>query len=112
MQTAMSVSDAELQAADAIHTIDPSEANAAGHQLWGHRSQKSQVQPQPEERIVEIALPSDDHVALLALIDRIERAKANCLQTFAYSAGTCLADSGASGGKFRLGTRRNFARGQ
>ena len=28
-----------------------------------------------EANILEIALPSDDHVALLALIDRIEAAK-------------------------------------
>lgn len=75
MPPAMSVSDAELRAADAIHTIDPDDPNAAGHQLWGHRSQQSQVQPQPGETTLEISLPSDDHVALLALIDRIELAK-------------------------------------
>jgi hypothetical protein len=75
MQTAMSISDAELRAADAIHTIDPHDPNAAGHQLWGNRSAQSQIQPDPGRTIVEIALPSDDHVSLLALIDRIERAK-------------------------------------
>jgi hypothetical protein len=71
---AVSVSDAELSLADAIHTIDPHDPNAAGHQLWGHRSQES-AQVQTDQRILEIELPSDDHVALLGLIDRIERVK-------------------------------------
>jgi hypothetical protein len=69
------ISDADLRQADAIHTIDPNDPHAAGHQLWGHQSKKSQVEPDPNQRILEIALPSDDHVALLALIDRIERIK-------------------------------------
>jgi hypothetical protein len=74
MPTAMAISDAALREADAIHTIDPQDRNAAGHQLWGHRSQESQ-QTESDEKILEIELPSDDHVALLALIDRIERVK-------------------------------------
>src|SRR5205823_1233636 len=68
------VSDADLREADAIHTVDPNDPHAAGHQLWGHRSQESQVQ-NSGQKIIELELPSDDHVALLALIDRIERIK-------------------------------------
>lgn len=74
MPATATITDAQLRAADAIHTIDPNDPNAAGHQLWGHRSQRSQV-AETDEKILEIALPSDDHVALLALIDRIERVK-------------------------------------
>ena len=74
MATAASISDTDLRQADAIHTFDPQDENAAGHQLWGHRSQESQVQ-EVDRAILEIPLPSDDHVALLALIDRIERVK-------------------------------------
>lgn len=70
-----SLTDVELRDADGIHTVDPFDPNAAGHQLWGHRSQESQTPADREHRVVEIALPSDDHVALLALIDRIERVK-------------------------------------
>ena len=72
MHNATVVYDAELQGADAIHTVDPQDPDAAGHELWGHHSEKSQVQPDNSQRIVEVPLPSDDHVALLALIDRIE----------------------------------------
>jgi hypothetical protein len=75
MAAITTISDAELKRADAIHTVDPQDPHAAGHQLWGHRSQQSQVEPHVDEHIVEIELPSDDHVALLALIDRIERIK-------------------------------------
>ena len=74
MPATATITDAQLRAADAIHTIDPSDPNAAGHQLWGHRSQRSQV-AETDEKILEIALPSDDHVSLLSLIDRIERVK-------------------------------------
>ena len=75
MPAANSVSDAQLREADAIHTVDPQDPNAAGHQLWGHLSKKSQVQPDSDQKILELRLLSDDHVALLALIDRIERVK-------------------------------------
>ena len=76
MRRADTISDAELAAADGIHTVDPNDANAAGHQLWGHRSAASQEgRSEPDKLILEIALPSDDHVALLALIARIEKAK-------------------------------------
>jgi hypothetical protein len=75
MATTTTISDAELGQADAIHTTDPHDPHAAGHQLWGHRSQQSQVQAQTDENVIEIELPSDDHVSLLALIDRIERVK-------------------------------------
>ena len=75
MPAATSISDLELRQADAIHTFDPYDPHTAGHQLWGHRSQESQVQADSEHTILEIELPSDDHVALLALIDRIERVK-------------------------------------
>ena len=34
MLTLNMVSDAALRDADAIHTIDPLDPNAAGHQLW------------------------------------------------------------------------------
>jgi hypothetical protein len=74
MPAVTSISDTELRAADAIHTIDPQDRNAAGHQLWGNRSKESQVQ-ESDQKILEVKLPSDDHVALLALIDRIERVK-------------------------------------
>ena len=69
------ISDFDLREADAIHTFDPDESNAAGHQLWGHKSQASDVQESDDARIVEIPLPSDDHVALLALIAQIEKEK-------------------------------------
>jgi hypothetical protein len=75
MATVTSISDFQLRQADSIHTFDPQDPHAAGHQLWGHRSQESQIDPNPEQSILEIELPSDDHVALLALINRIERAK-------------------------------------
>lgn len=75
MPAVSSVSDAELEQAQAIHTVDPQDRNAAGHQLWGHRSEKSQAGTENDEYVLEIALPSDDHVALLGLIDRIERIK-------------------------------------
>jgi hypothetical protein len=66
------ISDAELQAATAIHTSDPSDPQAAGHQLWGNQTAQSQGDPTKlDPRIVEVALPSDDHVALLQLIERI-----------------------------------------
>jgi hypothetical protein len=69
------ISDEGLRAAEGIHTFDPADPNAAGHQLWGHRSKESQAPAEGYEKVVEIALPSDDHVALLALIARIERVK-------------------------------------
>jgi hypothetical protein len=62
-----------LIAAEAIHTRDPADPNAAGHQLWGHQSAESQ--PNDVANILEVALPSDDHQALLQLIARIERLK-------------------------------------
>jgi hypothetical protein len=73
MRAYQQITDAELRAADAIHTRDPADPNAAGHQLWGHQTAESQ--PNADARIVEIALPSDDHAALLGLIDRIEKIK-------------------------------------
>jgi len=75
MQFASTISDQELRQADAIHTFDPADEQAAGHQLWGHESAKSQAKTANDGQVVEIALSSDDHVALLALIDRIERLK-------------------------------------
>jgi hypothetical protein len=75
MRTASSISDSELKVAEGIHTVDPQDPTAAGHQLWGHRSQKSQAQTGNDKKVIEIALPSDDHVALLALIARIEKVK-------------------------------------
>jgi hypothetical protein len=75
MRTPTLISDSDLKHADGIHTIDPNDSNAAGHQLWGHRSQESQAQTSNDGKVVEIALPSDDHVALLALINRIEKVK-------------------------------------
>jgi hypothetical protein len=75
MHTTATISDADIRDADAIHTVDPHDSNAAGHQLWGHQSEKSVALPASGQKLVEIELPSDDHVALLALIDRIERIK-------------------------------------
>jgi hypothetical protein len=75
MRTVDLVSDRDLKDADGIHTVDPHDANAAGHQLWGHRSQESQAQTTNDRRVIEISLPSDDHVALLALTARVERVK-------------------------------------
>jgi len=75
MPSASTVSDQELLQADGIHTVDPADPHAAGHQLWGHESVKSQAKTANDGFVVEIQLPSDDHVALLALIDRIERVK-------------------------------------
>jgi len=75
MRTASIISDMELKAADGIHTLDPNDLHAAGHQLWGHRSEESQAQTSTDPKVVEIALPSDDHVALLALIGRVEKVK-------------------------------------
>jgi hypothetical protein len=69
------ISDHELREADGIHTFDPADPNAAGHQLWGNRTQKSAAPTNTDARIVEIPLPSDDHAALLALISRIEKLK-------------------------------------
>ena len=73
MRSASVIADEDIRAADGIHTVDPLDTNAAGHQLWGHRSQKSQSSE--DKLVLEIALPSDDHVALLALIARIEKLK-------------------------------------
>jgi hypothetical protein len=73
MRTSTEIPDAELRAAEAIHTRDPADPNAAGHQLWGHQTTVSQ--PNDMANIVEIALLSDDHQALLGLIARIERIK-------------------------------------
>jgi hypothetical protein len=75
MRTASQISDSELMHADGIHTVDPNDRHAAGHQLWGHRSEESQAQTSNDRRVVEISLPSDDHVALLALIGRVESVK-------------------------------------
>jgi len=75
MRTPSVISDDELKAADGIHTFDPADLNAAGHQLWGNRTQESDAQTNTDARIVELPLPSDDHVALLALISRIEKVK-------------------------------------
>jgi hypothetical protein len=75
MRTLSLVSDSELQDAEGIHTVDPNDSHAAGHQLWGHRSEESQAQTSNDRTVVEIALPSDNHVALLALIERVERVK-------------------------------------
>ncbi len=70
------ISDVEIRDATAIHTIDPSDPNAAGHQLWGAKTSRSQSDPsQPDPGIVEVALPSDDHVALLQFIERLARIK-------------------------------------
>jgi hypothetical protein len=75
MPSVSDVSDLELKQADGIHTVDPHDTHAAGHQLWGHRSEESQAGTRNDRKVVEIALPSDDHVALLALIGRVEKAK-------------------------------------
>jgi hypothetical protein len=75
MRAVTALSDDEISEADAIHTADPHDPNAAGHQLWGHRSIASQAVLDSDEVVLEVGLPSDDHVALLALIDRIERVK-------------------------------------
>ena len=75
MPAATRISDARIRDADAIHTVDPHDRNAAGHQLWGHRSEQSVALPDSDHKILEVELPSDDHVALLALIDHIERIK-------------------------------------
>jgi hypothetical protein len=73
MRTAAAIADQEIRNAEGIHTVDPQDPNAAGHQLWGHRSKKSLATN--DQNVLEIALPSDDHVALLALIARIEKLK-------------------------------------
>jgi hypothetical protein len=70
------ISDAELQAATAIHTCDPNDSHAAGHQLWGDQTVRSQGDPTKlDPGILEVALPSDDHVALLQFIERIAQVK-------------------------------------
>jgi hypothetical protein len=70
------ISDNELREATAIHTMDPGYPDAAGHQLWGAKTSRSQADPsQPDPGILEVVLPSDDHVALLAFIERIARVK-------------------------------------
>jgi hypothetical protein len=73
------ISDHELSEAEGIHTFDPTDPNAAGHQLWGNKTQESAAQINADSRIVEIPLSSDDHVALLALISRIEKVKGKLL---------------------------------
>lgn len=75
MQTSSVISDQKLREADGIHTFDPADPHAAGYQLWGNKSQKSDAYTNDAAKLVEIPLPSDDHVALLALIARIEKAK-------------------------------------
>ena len=76
MRTPELITDAELRAAEAIHTRDPADGQAAGHQLWGAKSQESRTDLETvDPSILEVALLSDDHVALLAFIDRIERVK-------------------------------------
>lgn len=76
MRTADSISDVELRNATAIHTIDPADPNAAGHQLWGRQTSRSQGNPENmDPGILEVALPSDDHVGLLQFIERIARVK-------------------------------------
>jgi hypothetical protein len=76
MQTSDLITDDEIRAAVGIYTVDPSDLNAAGHHLWGDRSVASDPEPADiDPRLLEIGLPSDDHRALLALIDRIERVK-------------------------------------
>lgn len=70
------ITDAELAAAEAVHTRDPADHQAAGHQLWGNKTAESQADPENiDPRILEVTMPSDDHVALLAFIDRLERVK-------------------------------------
>jgi len=76
MRAANLITDVEILDATAIHTIDPSDPNAAGHQLWGTKTSRSQSDPShPDPQIVEVALPSDDHVALLQFIERLARVK-------------------------------------
>jgi hypothetical protein len=75
MPAGTTITDADIKDAAAIHTVDPRDPNAAGHQLWGHRSERSVAQQDNDHKILEIDLPSDDHVALLSLIDHIERVK-------------------------------------
>jgi hypothetical protein len=43
MRTMDLISDREFRDATAIHTIDPSHPDAAGHQLWGSKTVRSQV---------------------------------------------------------------------
>jgi hypothetical protein len=76
MRAANLISDDELRQATAIHTIDPTHPDAAGHQLWGTKTSRSKSHPEhPDPTILEVALPSDDHVALLQFIERIARIK-------------------------------------
>jgi hypothetical protein len=75
MQTHPLIADQQLKDADGIHTVDPDNRNAAGYQLWGTESQKSRAQTANDGKVVEIALSSDDHAALLSLIARIETLK-------------------------------------
>jgi hypothetical protein len=79
MAAATAISDAELRAADAIHTIDPYDRNAAGHQLWGHRSQESQVQERcaassgtceqtgPADRSLSVTMFAPPRIAMASL---------------------------------------------
>lgn len=70
------ITDTELSAATAIHTMDPAHPHAAGHQLWGAKTARSQGDPEhTDPNIVEVALPADDHVALLHFIERIAQVK-------------------------------------
>jgi hypothetical protein len=74
MPNATTVSDADLRRARGIYTVDPFDSNAPGHHLWGERTETVSEDVEESETL-EIALPSDDHVTLLTLIDRIERLK-------------------------------------
>lgn len=76
MTSVMSLSDSEIKHAIGIFTLDPTDPDAAGHHLWGERpSIASDELPEDKHPALEIELPSDDHIALLKLIDRIERVK-------------------------------------
>jgi hypothetical protein len=76
MRASHLITDAELREATAIHTMDPSRPDAAGYQLWGNQTAQSQGDPENmDPHIVEVALPADDHMALLHFIERIARIK-------------------------------------
>lgn len=72
-----SVSDREIKRAAGIYTVDPSDPDAAGHHLWGERSEVVSEEASGDQNgaVLEIELHSDDHLSLLDLIDRIDRQK-------------------------------------
>jgi len=72
MRTLLEVADYELRQADWVNAVD--EETGHWETVWV-LDEPAKVPTAKPRRILEIAIPDDDHVSLLNLIDQVEHVK-------------------------------------